>query len=60
MRVCPPQIPLHVTRPGNLESGLVKQVDIAPSTGRARILGRQPENLHQRVPVIQGSKNEAG
>ena len=30
----------------------------AATTGRQRILDIQPGNLHQRVPVILGSKNE--
>jgi fructose-1,6-bisphosphatase I len=29
-----------------------------PPTGYQRILDMQPEKLHQRVPVILGSKNE--
>ncbi|MCX7088622.1 MAG: class 1 fructose-bisphosphatase, partial [Methylococcales bacterium] len=28
------------------------------STGHARMLAIQPEGLHQRVPVILGSKQE--
>ena len=30
----------------------------AASTGRERILEIQPTKLHQRVPVVLGSKNE--
>ena len=30
----------------------------AATTGRQRILDIVPERLHQRVPVILGSKNE--
>jgi fructose-1,6-bisphosphatase I len=37
---------------------LVEQAGGAASTGRARILGLHPEQLHQRVPVFLGSKNE--
>lgn len=37
---------------------IVEQVGGVASTGRARILDIQPEALHQRVPVILGSKNE--
>jgi len=37
---------------------LVEQAGGAASTGRGRILEVQPEGLHQRVPVILGSKNE--
>jgi fructose-1,6-bisphosphatase I / sedoheptulose-1,7-bisphosphatase len=37
---------------------LIEQAGGAASTGRARILDVMPESLHQRVPVILGSKNE--
>ena len=37
---------------------LVEQAGGAATTGRQRILDIQPGNLHQRVPVILGSKNE--
>lgn len=37
---------------------LVEQAGGAASTGRCRILDVQPEALHQRLPVILGSKNE--
>ena len=37
---------------------IVEQAGGAVSTGRERILDMQPEALHQRVPVILGSKNE--
>jgi fructose-1,6-bisphosphatase I len=37
---------------------LVEQAGGAASTGRGRILELQPGKLHQRVPVILGSKNE--
>ena len=37
---------------------IVEQAGGAASTGRERILDMQPEALHQRVPVILGSKNE--
>ena len=37
---------------------LVEQAGGAASTGRERILDLQPTQLHQRVPVILGSKNE--
>ena len=37
---------------------LVEQAGGAATTGRQRILDIQPESLHQRVPVILGSKNE--
>ncbi|MBT9520289.1 MAG: class 1 fructose-bisphosphatase [Dechloromonas sp.] len=37
---------------------LIEQAGGAATTGRLRILDIQPEKLHQRVPVILGSKNE--
>jgi fructose-1,6-bisphosphatase I len=37
---------------------LVEQAGGAATTGRQRILDIKPEKLHQRVPVILGSKNE--
>jgi fructose-1,6-bisphosphatase I len=37
---------------------LVEQAGGGASTGRGRIMEVQPTNLHQRVPVILGSKNE--
>ena len=37
---------------------LVEQAGGAATTGRDRILDLQPSALHQRVPVILGSKNE--
>ena len=37
---------------------LVEQAGGAASTGRGRILEVEPEALHQRVPVILGSKDE--
>jgi len=37
---------------------LIEQAGGAATTGRARILDLQPDALHQRVPVILGSKNE--
>ena len=37
---------------------IVEQAGGAAYTGRERILDMQPEALHQRVPVILGSKNE--
>ena len=39
-------------------SFLVEQAGGAASTGRARIMELLPHQLHQRVPVILGSKNE--
>jgi len=37
---------------------LIEQAGGAATTGRQRILDIVPEKLHQRVPVILGSKNE--
>jgi len=37
---------------------IVEHAGGAASTGRGRILGVQPERLHQRVPVILGSRGE--
>jgi fructose-1,6-bisphosphatase I/sedoheptulose-1,7-bisphosphatase/fructose-1,6-bisphosphatase I len=37
---------------------IVEQAGGAASTGRGRILDLQPEGLHQRVPVILGSRAE--
>jgi fructose-1,6-bisphosphatase I len=37
---------------------IVEQAGGAATTGRQRILDVQPTGLHQRVPVILGSKNE--
>ena len=53
-------------RPGRLRlmyeanpiSMLIEQAGGASSTGRARLMDLAPEQLHQRVPVILGSKNE--
>jgi fructose-1,6-bisphosphatase I len=39
-------------------SFIVEQAGGQSSTGRQRILDLKPEALHQRVPVILGSKNE--
>lgn len=37
---------------------LIEQAGGVASTGRGRILDRQPEQIHQRVPVILGSRCE--
>jgi fructose-1,6-bisphosphatase I len=37
---------------------LIEQAGGAATTGRERLLDIRPQNLHQRVPVILGSKNE--
>jgi len=54
------------TKPGKLRlmyeanpmSFIVEQAGGVCSTGRERIMDIKPEKLHQRVPVILGSKNE--
>jgi fructose-1,6-bisphosphatase len=54
------------TKPGRLRlmyeanpiGMLIEQAGGLASTGRHRILDLQPEGLHQRVPVILGSRNE--
>ncbi len=54
------------TKPGKLRlmyeanpmSFIVEQAGGAASTARQRILEIQPEGLHQRVPVVLGSRNE--
>jgi len=37
---------------------IVEQAGGAASTGRRRLLDMQPDGIHQRVPVILGSRNE--
>ena len=37
---------------------IIEQAGGACSTGRERILDVEPKNIHQRVPLILGSKNE--
>jgi len=37
---------------------IVEQAGGAASTGRDRILDIKPDSIHQRVPVILGSKSE--
>ena len=49
---------LRLMYEANPMSFIVEQAGGASSTGRQRILDVQPEGLHQRVPVILGSKNE--
>lgn len=49
---------LRLMYEANPMSFIVEQAGGAASTGRERILGIQPTKLHQRVPVIMGSKNE--
>ena len=49
---------LRLLYEANPMSFIVEQAGGASATGRERILDLQPEGLHQRVPVILGSKNE--
>ncbi|HFQ91447.1 MAG TPA: class 1 fructose-bisphosphatase, partial [Chromatiales bacterium] len=49
---------LRLMYEANPMSFIVEQAGGASSTGRERILDIQPQELHQRVPVILGSKNE--
>jgi fructose-1,6-bisphosphatase len=37
---------------------LIEQAGGAASTGRGRLLEVQPESIHQRVPVMLGSRHE--
>ena len=49
---------LRLMYEANPMSFIVEQAGGMSSTGRARIMDLQPEHLHQRVPVILGSRNE--
>ncbi|MCC2658968.1 MAG: fbp [Panacagrimonas sp.] len=49
---------LRLMYEANPMSMLIEQAGGAASTGRERILGIKPSKLHQRVPVIMGSRNE--
>jgi fructose-1,6-bisphosphatase I len=49
---------LRLLYEANPMSFIVEQAGGIASTGRQRILELQPEALHQRCPVILGSKNE--
>ena len=49
---------LRLMYEANPMSFIVEQAGGATSTGRERIMEIQPNDLHQRVPVILGSKNE--
>jgi fructose-1,6-bisphosphatase I len=49
---------LRLMYEANPMSMLMEQAGGASTTGRVRILEIQPSELHQRVPVIIGSKNE--
>ena len=49
---------LRLMYEANPMSMLIEQAGGASTTGRIRILDIEPTDLHQRVPVIIGSKNE--
>jgi fructose-1,6-bisphosphatase I len=49
---------LRLLYEANPMSFIVEQAGGVSSTGRERIMELQPNGLHQRVPVILGSKNE--
>jgi fructose-1,6-bisphosphatase I len=49
---------LRLMYEANPMSFIVEQAGGVSTTGRERITEIQPEDLHQRVPVILGSKNE--
>ena len=49
---------LRLMYEANPMSFIVEQAGGASTTGRERILDIQPKDLHQRVPVVLGSKNE--
>jgi fructose-1,6-bisphosphatase I len=49
---------LRIMYEANPISMIIEQAGGASSTGRERIMEIQPNNLHQRVPVILGSKVE--
>ncbi|WP_205230840.1 class 1 fructose-bisphosphatase [Azospira oryzae] len=49
---------LRLLYEANPMSLIVEQAGGAATTGRQRILDLQPTQLHQRVPVVLGSKNE--
>ncbi|PTB86554.1 fructose-bisphosphatase class I, partial [Pseudidiomarina aestuarii] len=49
---------LRLMYEANPMSFIVEQAGGLSSTGTERILDIQPESIHQRVPVIMGSRNE--
>jgi fructose-1,6-bisphosphatase I len=49
---------LRLLYEANPMSFIVEQAGGMSSTGRERIMDIKPEGLHQRVPVILGSRNE--
>ncbi len=53
-----PKPKLRLLYEGNPMAFIVEQAGGAASTGRERILDIEPQHLHQRVPLIVGSKND--
>ena len=51
---------LRLLYEANPMSFIIEQAGGLASTGRERIMELKPTGLHQRVPVILGSKNEVG
>ncbi len=49
---------LRLMYEANPMSFIIEQAGGAATTGRVRIMEIEPNDLHQRVPVIIGSKNE--
>ena len=49
---------LRLMYEGNPMAFIVEQAGGACSTGRERVMEINPKELHQRVPVVLGSKNE--
>ena len=49
---------LRLLYEANPMSMIIEQAGGAATTGRQRIMEIQPSELHQRVPVILGSKEE--
>lgn len=49
---------LRLMYEANPMSFIIEQAGGLSSTGRERIMAIRPEDIHQRVPVILGSKNE--
>ncbi len=49
---------LRLMYEANPMSFIIEQAGGLASTGRQRIMGIPPEDIHQRVPVIMGSKHE--
>jgi fructose-1,6-bisphosphatase len=49
---------LRLMYEANPMSFLIEQAGGAASTGRARIMDVQPSTLHQRIPVVIGSREE--